>query len=97
MFQRYERELNTGSRPPLRKICTQDAPASCPMILCVSGITWSEGGVDEDGLPVPPHPKLEVTDGWYRLRAQIDDSLARAVRKGVLRVGRKIAVAGMRV
>ena len=89
--------MNTGSRPPLRKICTQDAPASCPMILCVSGITWSEGGMDEDGIPVPPHPKLEVTDGWYCLRAQIDDSLARAVRKGVLRVGRKIAVAGMRV
>lgn len=53
--------------------------------------------MDEDGIPVPPHPKLEVTDGWYRLRAQIDDSLARAVRKSVLRVGRKIAVAGMRV
>lgn len=95
--QRYERELNTGSRPPLRKICTQDAPASCPMILCVSGITWSEGGLNEDGLPVLPQPKLEVTDGWYRLRAQIDGSLARAVRNGILKVGRKIAVAGMRV
>lgn len=96
-LRRYERELNTGSRPPLRKICTQDAPASCPMILCVSGITWSEEGVNEDGLPVLPHPKLEVTDGWYRLRVQINESLAKAVRNGVLKVGRKIAVAGMGV
>ena len=38
-----------------------------------------------------------MTDGWYRLRAQIDESLARAVRKGILRVGRKIGVAGARV
>lgn len=67
------------------------------MILCVSSITWSEGGVNAEGQPVPPHPELEVTDGWYRLRAQVDESLARAIRNGVLKVGRKIAVAGTRV
>lgn len=66
------------------------------MILCVSSITWSEGGVNAEGQPVPPHPELEVTDGWYRLRARVDESLARAIRNGVLKVGRKIAVAGTR-
>jgi len=96
-FGRYERELNGGSRPPLRNICTQDAPASSPMVLCVSNITWSAGGMTDDGMPMEPHPVLEVTDGWYRLRAQVDANLARAVRKGVLRVGRKISVAGVRV
>lgn len=97
VLSRYELELNAGSRPPLRKICTQDAPASSPMVLCVSNITWSAGGITDDGMPIEPHPELEVTDGWYRLRAQVDESLARAVRKGVLRVGRKIGVAGARV
>lgn len=96
-FGRYERELNGGSRPPLRNICTQDAPATSPMVLCVSNITWSAGGITDDGVPIKPHPELEVTDGWYRLRAQVDESLARAVRKRVLRVGRKIGVAGARV
>ncbi|KAJ7103228.1 hypothetical protein B0H15DRAFT_811512 [Mycena belliarum] len=97
LLYRYERELNGGVRPPLRSIATQDAPASCPMVLCVSNITWSEPGVGDDGLPIPPHPELEVTDGWYRLRAQVDAPLARAVRRGVLRVGRKFGVVGARL
>ncbi|KAJ7492322.1 hypothetical protein FB451DRAFT_1217887 [Mycena latifolia] len=97
LLYRYERELNGGVRPPLRCIATQDAPASCPMVLCVSNITWSEPGVTDDGLPIAPHPELEVTDGWYRLRAQVDAPLARAVRRGIVRVGRKIGVVGARL
>ena len=62
------------------------------MILCVSGITWSEGGIGDDGLPLVPHPTLELTDGWYRLRTRMDEVLARAARRGVIRVGRKISV-----
>lgn len=96
-LERYERELNGGSRPPFRLISTQDAPASYPMVLCVSNITWSEGGPADDGTPTEPHPELEVTDGWYRLRAQVDAPLARAIRRGIIRVGRKIGVAGARV
>ncbi|KAF9567810.1 hypothetical protein CPC08DRAFT_626275 [Agrocybe pediades] len=97
LLYRYERELNGGSRPPLRKIANQDAPAAFPMVLCVSNIFWSPGGVTEDGSPIEPHPELEVTDGWYRLRAQIDLPMARAVRTGVIRIGRKIGVAGARL
>ncbi|KAF8215873.1 hypothetical protein K438DRAFT_1659158 [Mycena galopus ATCC 62051] len=97
LLYRYERELNGGVRPPLRCIATQDAPASCPMVLCVSNITWSETGMTDDGMPIPPHPELEVTDGWYRLRAQVDAPLARAVRRNVICVGRKIGVVGARL
>ena len=67
------------------------------MVLCISNIFWSPPGVTEDGLPVVPYPELEVTDGWYRLRAKIDLPMARAVQKGFIRVGRKIGVAGARV
>lgn len=94
---RYERELNGGVRPPLRLIATQDAPAAYPMVLCISNVTWSESGLTDDGVPTEPHPELEVTDGWYRLRAQVDAPLARAIRKGIIRIGRKIGVAGARV
>ncbi|KAF8971701.1 hypothetical protein BDZ97DRAFT_1913615 [Flammula alnicola] len=41
---RYERELNSGLRPPLRKIANQDAPAAFPMVLCVSNVLWSPAG-----------------------------------------------------
>ncbi|KAF8167376.1 hypothetical protein B0H34DRAFT_14333 [Crassisporium funariophilum] len=97
LLYRYERELNTGIRPPLRKIATQDAPAAFPMVLCISNIIWSPKGITPDGLPIEPYPELEVTDGWYRLRAQVDQAMARAVRRGVVRVGRKIGVAGARL
>ena len=66
------------------------------MVLCVSNITWSPAGVTDNGLRIEPYPELEVTDGWYRLRAQVDLSMARAVRRGVICVGRKIGVAGAR-
>jgi breast cancer 2 susceptibility protein len=93
----YEKELNCGARPALRLIAAQDAFAGLHMILCVSGITWSEGGIGDDGLPLVPHPTLELTDGWYRLRTQVDEVLARAARRGVIRVGRKISVSGASV
>ncbi len=69
------------------------------MVLCVSDITWSHDGVKfgVDGLPVIPHPTLELTDGWYRLRTKVDEILARAVRRGVIRVGRKISISGATV
>ncbi|KAF8078944.1 hypothetical protein FPV67DRAFT_1663611 [Lyophyllum atratum] len=94
LFYRYERELNRAKRPPLRLITTQDAPAACPMVLCVSDVTWITGGYSDDGAPLEPRPELEVTDGWYRIRAQVDAPLARAVQRGLIRIGRKIGVAG---
>lgn len=67
------------------------------MVLCVSGILWSEGGVTDDGLKIEPYPELELTDGWYRLRAQVDLPMARAVGRNVIRVGRKLGFAGAKV
>jgi BRCA2, oligonucleotide/oligosaccharide-binding, domain 1 len=67
------------------------------MVLCVSKITWTEGGKADDGTILPSVPELEVTDGWYRLCAKVDEPLARAIRHKVIRVGRKIAVVGARV
>ena len=95
----YEKELNGSARPALRLITTRDTPAGLHMVLCVSDITWSQVGVQvgEDGLPVVPHPTLELTDGWYRLRTQVDEILARAVRRGVIQIGRKIAISGATV
>lgn len=96
-FARYERELNSGSRPPLRLIAAQDAPATLPMILCVSNISWTSGGTDEDGISLESIPELELTDGWYRMRAEIDQPIIRAIRKGRITIGKKIAVTGARV
>ncbi|KAM6498666.1 hypothetical protein JOM56_006614 [Amanita muscaria] len=97
LLYRYERELNQGKRPALRMVTTQDASAACPMVLCISDIFWSERGRTADGLASDRVPELEVTDGWYRLRAAVDTPMARAVGRGVIRIGRKIGVAGARL
>ncbi|KAI0323005.1 hypothetical protein OF83DRAFT_1048027 [Amylostereum chailletii] len=97
LLYRYEKELNGGSRPALRLITTQDAPASLPMTLCISNIFWTEAGIGPDGFAILPHPELELTDGWYRLRAEVDEPLARAARKGHLQIGRKLEVAGAKL
>ena len=94
---RYERDLNSCSRPPLRLITTRDASAESPMVLCISDIIWPAGGSEVDTAPAQTHPSLEVTDGWYRIRARIDAPLARGVRKGKIKIGRKIAVGGAKV
>lgn len=67
------------------------------MVLCISDIIWPASGFEEDTTLVQPYPELEVTDGWYRLRARIDAPIARGVRKGKIKIGRKIAVAGAKV
>ena len=104
MSTRYKRELDGGTRPPLRLIATGDAPASCPMTLCISNIIWpAENNLDDEqsifpsGTELSKLPEIELTDGWYRLRAEIDVTLANAIRRRKLRVGRKISLTGARV
>ncbi|KAF5388472.1 hypothetical protein D9757_004706 [Collybiopsis confluens] len=92
LLYRYQREMNLGQRPPFHLISTQDHPASPPMVLCISSIIWPEESSSSDRRKVDLLPQLEVTDGWYRLKAQIDISMANAVKRGKLCVGRKIAV-----
>ncbi len=37
---------------------------------------------------------LELSDGWYRIQAQIDATLASACQRGRLQVGQKLAIMG---
>ncbi|EJC98658.1 uncharacterized protein FOMMEDRAFT_128955 [Fomitiporia mediterranea MF3/22] len=96
---RYDKELEKGARPALRLITTGDAPAGSPLVLVITAILSSErerlgpnGRVVQDA-----SAEIEVSDGWYRLRASVDAPLARAVIRGIIRPGRKIAVAGAKL
>ena len=91
---RYNRDLNSSSRPPIRLITTHDSPPTCPMVLCVSNILWPEGTSADD---TDASPELEVTDGWYKMRAQLDLCLVNTVKKGRIRIGAKLATVGARV
>ncbi|KZT73350.1 hypothetical protein DAEQUDRAFT_465445 [Daedalea quercina L-15889] len=97
LLYRYERELNSSSRPPLRLITTHDAPATCPMVLCVTKVTWHDGPRDEDGSIADRWADVEMTDGWYRIRVAVDDPIERAINKGRIRPGRKLTIQNARL
>jgi breast cancer 2 susceptibility protein len=72
------------------------------MVLCVSQIRWDE--VLDDSAPAPPPGEaplaivgLELTDGWYRIRTNVDATLKSACERGKIVVGSKIAIMGAKV
>ncbi|ODO08518.1 hypothetical protein L198_00248 [Cryptococcus wingfieldii CBS 7118] len=88
-YSRYEREFGAAQRPLIRRIQEHDSSPSLPIVLVVSAVHRST----EDA----SHISLDLTDGWYHIRAQIDDCLRRAVEKGRICVGRKLAVTGAKL
>lgn len=94
----YERDLNKTQRPILRLILERDASPARPMVLAVSALWWTPQEMSEDGtILVLPHPTFELTDGWYRTRAEVDEALARSARRRKIRLGTKLIVVGARV
>ena len=87
---RYEREFGAAQRPIVQRIQEHDSSPSLPMVLCVSAI---HRRTDEGH----SQPYLELTDGWYRISAEVDACLVRAVDHGRIRVGRKLAISGAKV
>ncbi|WVR08068.1 hypothetical protein IAU60_005114 [Kwoniella sp. DSM 27419] len=87
---RYEREYGKAERSIIKRIQEHDSSPSLPMVLYVSSIHRAE----VDGKQTC---SLELSDGWYRIRAQIDENLRRAVIKGKIVVGRKLAIAGAKL
>ena len=96
---RHDKEFEGGARPALRMITTQDKPAGSPMVLVVSAVLWAqhERIGDNGRIEEPACAEIEVSDGWYRLKAQVDAPLARAVLKGLVKPGRKLAISCARV
>ncbi|WWC73712.1 uncharacterized protein I206_107684 [Kwoniella pini CBS 10737] len=89
---RYEREYGCAERSVIKRIQEHDSPAALPMVLVISAVhhTEAEDKKSMDYL-------LELTDGWYRIKAHIDECLSQAVLKGRIAVGRKIAVSGAKL
>lgn len=92
MLYRYEREINRAERPHLRKVMEKDDNSGAPAVLVVSAIrsmssTFSVGSA-------PKVSEVEVSDGWYSMRARLDAMLTSYVGDGRLAVGHKIFIVG---
>ncbi|ORY34756.1 BRCA2, oligonucleotide/oligosaccharide-binding, domain 1-domain-containing protein [Naematelia encephala] len=89
---RYEREFGEAQRPILRRIQEHDSSPSVPMVLCVVRICSPKSSET-----ATVQSLLELTDGWYRIYAEVDECLGRAIRRGRLRPGQKLAISGARL
>lgn len=82
---RHEREQR-GERSAVKRIQEQDSSAALPLILCVSRLVWQEQAIKQ----------VELTDGWYRLHANLDAPLQRAAQRGKIVVGSKLHIVAAR-
>ena len=81
---RYEREIDEGHRPALKRVLEHDVPADRPIVLCVSGIAMPlQPAAQASGVG----PRLELTDGWYCVWAALDNPLSLLVRSGKIGLG----------
>lgn len=84
LAHRFDREVNQAQKPALKAILQRDAASERLVVLCVSAIDEARS-------------ELELTDGWYSVRASMDEALAFRVSRRAIRVGVKLAICGARL
>nr|ODN91852.1 hypothetical protein L203_01105 [Cryptococcus depauperatus CBS 7841] len=94
---RYERECGVAQRSLIKRIQEHDSSPSLPMVLVVNDIHCAENEDEGEGDKSKQIIYLVLTDGWYPIRAQIDECLSRAVKKGKISIGRKLAITGAKL
>ncbi|XP_077396969.1 breast cancer type 2 susceptibility protein isoform X2 [Festucalex cinctus] len=84
---RYDVEVDHSRRPALRKIMEKDDTAAKTLVLCMCGVL-------SQGQAGSPCAVVWLTDGWYSVKAQLDEPLSGLLRKGRLAAGRKLVIHG---
>ncbi|KZO89991.1 hypothetical protein CALVIDRAFT_491058 [Calocera viscosa TUFC12733] len=97
LLYRYEREINRGQRPAVKKIQEQDCASTRSMVLTVCQIKMTTRQKADDPDQTEEHPEFVLTDGWYKIRASVDDCLGRATKMAKIQVGTKIAMSGIKL
>ncbi|KAH9247162.1 hypothetical protein BASA81_015246 [Batrachochytrium salamandrivorans] len=80
---RYETEINKARFSVIKQITEQDNVPTWHMVLCVTLIVADD--------------LIELTDGWYRIRASLDDRLRFLTARGVIKIGQKLHLDGIQI
>ncbi|XP_059540155.1 breast cancer type 2 susceptibility protein isoform X3 [Myotis daubentonii] len=97
---RYDMEIDRSRRSAIKKIMERDDTAAKTLVLCVSEILSPTTSLTEtsnsktSGVDTSKTAIVELTDGWYAVKAQLDPPLSALVQKGRLAVGQKIITHG---
>uniref|UniRef100_A0A8C3R207 BRCA2 DNA repair associated n=1 Tax=Cyanoderma ruficeps TaxID=181631 RepID=A0A8C3R207_9PASS len=96
---RYDLEVDKSKRSAIKKIMERDDAAGKTLVLCVSKIISLNTAVSPSSSNKNVESKkaaalIEVTDGWYGIRALLDPPLKAFLDTRRLTVGQKIIVHG---
>ncbi|KAD6796071.1 hypothetical protein E3N88_06967 [Mikania micrantha] len=90
---RYDREVNNGHRSALKRILEGDAPPSSPLVLCIASIQLKcNAEPDIETSNATESSSIELTDGWYSVKALLDELLLKQLISGKLFVGQKLKI-----
>ncbi|KAG8524816.1 Breast cancer type 2 susceptibility protein, partial [Galemys pyrenaicus] len=98
-FYRYDVEIDRSRRSAIKKIMERDDTAAKTLILCISEIISSSTNISEPSCSKTSSVdtkkvNIELTDGWYAIKAQLDPPLLALLNSGRLVVGQKIIIHG---
>ncbi|NWU45590.1 BRCA2 protein, partial [Hylia prasina] len=96
---RYDLEVDKSKRSAIKKIIERDDAAGKTLVLCISKIISLNTVVSPSSSNKNMESKkaaalIEVTDGWYGIRALLDPPLKAFLDRRRLTVGQKIIVHG---
>ncbi|KAI6056025.1 BRCA2 [Marmota monax] len=97
---RYDVEIDRSRRSAIKKILERDDTAAKTLVLCVSDIISSITDISEtsssktNGVDAKKVAIIELTDGWYAVKALLDPPLLALLKNGRLAVGQKIVIHG---
>ncbi|NXL08978.1 BRCA2 protein, partial [Mesembrinibis cayennensis] len=96
---RYDLEIDKSKRSAIKKITERDDAAGKTLVLCISKIISLNTVVSPSSSNKNVESKkaaaiIEVTDGWYGIRALLDPPLKAFLHRRRLTVGQKIIVHG---
>ncbi|XP_040278374.1 breast cancer type 2 susceptibility protein, partial [Bufo bufo] len=89
---RYDVEIDQCRRSAVRKIMERDDTPAKTLVLCISKILTL--GNCETSDTKQTSAIIEVTDGWYGIKALLDPALTSLLKKGRMFIGQKIIVHG---
>ncbi|XP_067569562.1 breast cancer type 2 susceptibility protein isoform X3 [Pseudorca crassidens] len=97
---RYDMEIDRSRRSAIKKIMERDDTAAKTLILCVSEIISLSTNISEtssskiNSMDTTKVAVVELTDGWYAIKAQVDPPLLALLKNSRLTVGQKIIIHG---
>ncbi|XP_036005712.1 breast cancer type 2 susceptibility protein [Fundulus heteroclitus] len=103
---RYDVEVDHSRRPALRKIMERDDTPAKTLVLCVCDVVCRGHSLSAQSRSntkttqsaetkaETPFAVIWLTDGWYAIKAQLDEPLTAMLHKGLLAVGGKLMIHG---